>query len=418
VPKIAYLINQYPQFSQTFIRREIAGLESLGWHVERFTLRATDCPLVDVEDLAEQHRTRAILDGGICRMLAAVLWIAISRPLAFSKAFKLAAKVGWRSDRGLWVNLVYLAEACVLFGWLKRCEAQHVHAHFGTNSATVAMLCRALGGPSYSFTAHGPEEFDKPQFLHLPEKIARAAFVVAVSDFGRSQLYRWCDFDHWSKIHVVRCGVDGAYLRTEPPPPSPVPRLVCVGRLHEQKGCLLLVQAAGELAANGVPFELVIIGDGPLRRQIELLIARLQLRDKVRLVGWKSNLEVRDELLKARAMVLPSFAEGLPVVIMESLAMHRPVLSTHVAGIPELVQPKVCGWLVPPGSLESLCEAMTQVLAAPPQRLAEMGRRGAERVAERHDVANEVARLGQLFQAQVTNGAPQSNGSQKQGSPV
>ena len=230
------------------------------------------------------------------------------------------------------------------------------------------------------------------------EKIRRAAFTVAVSDYGRSQLYRWSDPADWPRIHVVHCGLDGTFLDAGATAPPETPRLVCVGRLAEQKGPLLLIEAAGRLAAEGRKFELVLIGDGPLRRPIEEQIARLGLREHVRILGWQGAEAVREEILRARALVLPSFAEGLPVVLMEALALGRPVISTYVAGIPELVTPGVCGWLVPAGSVDALTEAMREALSAPPEVLERLGRAGAARAAQRHDGAVEAAKLAALFE--------------------
>src|SRR5262249_22106242 len=159
--------------------------------------------------------------------------------------------------------------------------------------------------------------------LSLGEKIAGAAFVVAISDFGRSQLFRWCPHEHWLKVQIVRCGVDAAFLCGEPRPIPDAPRLVCVGRLAEQKGQLLLLEALAWLAAEGVPFEMVLAGDGPMRPVIEGRVRGLGLDSRVRITGWLSNEAVRREVLAARALVLPSFAEGLPVVLMEALALHR-----------------------------------------------------------------------------------------------
>jgi glycosyltransferase involved in cell wall biosynthesis len=308
-------------------------------------------------------------------------------------------------------HFAYLAEACVLSRWFSEFGIEHVHAHFGTNSTTVAMLCRELGGPPYSFTVHGPEEFDKAKAIALEEKIKRSAFVVAVSSFGKSQLYRWCEYDQWSKIQVVHCGVDELFLKQEYIPVPDEPRLVCIGRLSEQKGHLLLIEAAGRLAAKGLVFKLILVGDGELRTQIEAMIAQLGLQNHVEITGWASNPEVQQQLLASRAMVLPSFAEGLPVVIMEALALSRPVISTYVAGIPELVEPGTCGWLVPPGSLEALTEAMRAALQAPVEKLEQMGRVGAERVAQQHNAAIEGCKLATLFQSTIEK-------SQNQGSNV
>jgi glycosyltransferase involved in cell wall biosynthesis len=263
------------------------------------------------------------------------------------------------------------------------------------------MLCHALGGPPYSFTVHGPEEFDKATAIALEEKIKRAAFVVAISSFGKSQLYRWCDRNQWSKIHEIHCGVDDLFLKQPHIPVPDQPRLVCIGRLCEQKGHLLLVEAAGRLGAEGLTFRLVLVGDGPLRTQIQAMIAQLGLQDHIEITGWASNSEVQQHILASRAMVLPSFAEGLPVVVMEALALSRPVISTYVAGIPELVEPDTCGWLVPPGSVEALTAAMRAALQLPVEKLEQMGRAGAERVAQRHDAALEASKLAVLFSSDI-----------------
>lgn len=218
--------------------------------------------------------------------------------------------------------------------WLQAFGAEHVHAHFGTNSTEVVMLANALGGPPYSFTVHGPEEFDKPQFLHVGEKVRRAAFVASVSSYGRSQLYRWVAHEHWDKVKVVHCGLEPGFHQVEAQAAPAAPRLVCVGRLCEQKGQLLLIEAARRLADQGQDFELVLAGDGEMRPQIEALVARHRLQAQVRITGWISSAQVREEILAARALVLPSFAEGLPVVIMEAMALRRPVLTTYVPAFP------------------------------------------------------------------------------------
>lgn len=395
--RIAYLINQYPRVSHTFIRREIAALEARGLAVARFALRPCDEPLVDEADEAERRRTRVVLSIGALGLSWAALQVAAAAPQAFARAMALAVKLGRCSERGLLVHLIYLAEACALKGWLDDCGARHLHAHFGTNSATVALLCRLLGGPPYSFTVHGPGEFDAPRALSLGEKVRHAAFVVAVCEYGRSQLYRWADYPDWAKIHVVHCGVDAAYIAPASAPLPDAPRLVCVGRLAEQKGQLVLVQAAARLRDRGVPFELVLVGDGPMRGEVERLIARLDLEGHIRIAGWSDGVGVRREILASRALVLPSCAEGLPVVLMEALALGRPVIGTYVAGIPELVRPGIDGWLVPPGSVEDLVGALREALAASASQLEQMGRAGAVRVAERHDAAAEADKLAAII---------------------
>jgi colanic acid/amylovoran biosynthesis glycosyltransferase len=225
------LINQYPRTCQAAMRREITALEARGVAVDRFTLRASDEELVDERDQAERRRTRAVLGVGAIGLVLALARIALAGPLGFGRAARLAFQTGRRSERGLGIHLIYLAEACVLLRWFSACRTEHVHCHYGTNATAVAMLCRALGGPPYSFTMHGPEEFDSPRTLALAEKIRRAAFVVAISDFTRGQLFRWADHADWPKIHVVHCGGDDLFLESEPTPIPATRRLVCIGRI-------------------------------------------------------------------------------------------------------------------------------------------------------------------------------------------
>ena len=346
--RIAYFINQYPKVTHSFIRREILALERQGVEVQRIALRGWDSELVDAEDRQERTQTRYVLQDGLAALLWSVMRTLLTAPVRFISALGLAIRMGRRAERPLPYHLAYLAEACRMLPWLRSFGATHLHAHFGTNSAEVAMLAHALGGPTYSFTVHGPDEFDYPKFIGLGEKIRRAAFVVAISSFARSQLYRWVEHGHWPKIHVVHCGLERAFHDVAPTPPGP-PRLVCVGRLCEQKGQLLLVQAAQRLAAKGIEFELVLAGDGEIRAEVEALIAKFDLSKRIRITGWISGAGVRNEIMAARGLVLPSFAEGLPVVVMEAMALRRPVLTTYVAGIPELVRPGENGWLVPAG---------------------------------------------------------------------
>ncbi|MGP1676550.1 MAG: glycosyltransferase family 4 protein [Burkholderiales bacterium] len=395
--KITYFINQYPKVSHSFIRREILALERQGFDILRIALRGWDGELVDAEDQQERARTRYVLQEGFPVLLLAVLRTLLTAPGRFFSAFALALRMGRGADRPLPYHLVYLAEACRMLPWLKSFGATHVHAHFGTNSAEVVMLIRALGGPPYSFTVHGPDEFDKPQFLGIGEKIRRSAFVVAISSYGRSQLFRWVEHAHWPKIRVVHCGLEPSFHDVAPVPPPAAPRLVCVGRLCEQKGQLLLVEAAARLAGKGIRLELVLAGDGEMRSEVEALIAKHGLGKRVRITGWISSERVREEILAARGLVLPSFAEGLPVVIMEAMALRRPVLTTYVAGIPELVIPGENGWLFPAGDVDALAAAMEDFLSCSADELRVMGEAAHARVLERHSIDIEAAKLAGFF---------------------
>lgn len=396
--KVAYLVNRYPAVSHSFIRREIVALEAQGITVERFSIRPPESTLVDPGDVAEAGKTRSLVAAGLGALAGA--WFAAARNGlgAWFAVLLAAVRLGRRSQRGILRHLIYMAEACLLVRWLKQSGGiRHLHAHFGTNSAAVAMFTRMLGGPTYSFTVHGPEEFDRPDDLSLREKIERAAAVVGVSDFGRSQLYRWTKYEQWHKVHVVRCGVDAAFLDGGPQPLAENRRLVCVGRLVPEKGQMLVLDALSALAREGTDAEIVLVGDGPLRSAVEQRIRDLSLETRVRITGWVSNDVVRRELVDGRAMLLPSFAEGLPVVLMEALALGRPAITTYIAGIPELVENHVNGWVIPAGSLESLVQAIRHALKATPDDLTRMGKAGAAAVAARHDARTEAGRLAALF---------------------
>lgn len=396
--KIGYFINQYPKVSHTFVRREIHALERQGHDVVRFAVRRKYDELQDPADFAEYEKTQAVLDQGLFRLILSAFLFGVKNPLAFIKGLGFALQLGWRSERGLLLHGVYLLEAAWLVEGARGAGVEHIHAHFGTNSAAVVALCRHMNGPPYSFTVHGPEEFDKPEALKLKEKIAKAAFVVAISSYGRSQLYRWANFEDWPRIVEVHCGIDPENF-AEPEPLKDAPaHLVCVGRLSGQKGQLLLIEAFADVVKRLPEATLTLVGDGEMRGEVEARIATLGLGDHVDITGWADEARVKGELNRARALVLPSFAEGLPVVIMEALAAARPVLTTYIAGIPELVIDHETGWLFPAGDRNASAAAMISALTAQDNELNEMGQKGRARVLERHDIDVEAQKLAKAIE--------------------
>lgn len=403
--KIAYLVNWYPMASLTFIRREISALEAMGHEVLRFALEPWHDRLVDQRDLEEARLTRYAKAGGILGIFGLALGcmkVLVKRPNRFLRALRLSMRVVGSSDRSVFRHLAYFGEACVLSEWMRNASVEHLHAHFATNSAEVAMLARVLGGPRYSFMVHGPEDFDRAVCLSLDLKVAEAEFVTTISSFARSQIFRWIRAEHWEKVRIVRCGLDREHLEEPRSQALGVARLVNIGRISEQKGQLVLIEAAALVAKRGHRFELEIIGDGNLRSQVEAAIRKHGLAEFVTLRGWVDNDGVRESLRRSRALVLASFAEGLPVVIMEAFALGRPVVSTRIAGIPELVEHGKSGWLVTPGDADALAAAMIAALQASQNEIDAMGSAGREAVLERHDVRKEAARLAQLIRDAAT----------------
>jgi glycosyltransferase involved in cell wall biosynthesis len=401
--RIAVLVNRYPSVTHSFIRREILGLERAGIEVLRVSIGRAPEALVDPLDREEATRTRVVLANGVPGLAVALAAALLSRPRAVLAAARLAAALARESDRGLPWHLAYLAEACVLLRWCREQDVAHVHAHFGTNGCAVAALLRALGGPSYSFMVHGPEEFERP--LALAAKRAGAAFVATASEHGRRELERISGGAAGPPVHVIRCGVDAGFLDAQPCEVPSAPRLVCVGRLLPRKGHALLLEAVAALAREDRACELVLIGDGSERAALEARCRALGIAESVHFRGWTGEEQVRRDIVAARALVLPSFAEGLAVVLMEALALARPVVCSDVGGQAELVETGVNGWRIPAGSPQALVDALRSVLASTPAELARLGRAGRERVRERHDADRQAARLGALLRAAQENRA-------------
>ena len=398
--RIAYLTTAYPEVSHTFIRREIHELERRGHDVLRLSVREPTSRLVDERDAAERPRTQYLLAQR--GALVASVVRALGRPAAFARALATALGMSRTSDRGLLRHLAYLAEACLVRDLALVHGCEHVHVHFGTNAAAVARLARILGAPPYSVTMHGPDEFDAPVALGVREKVRDAAFTVAISEFGAAQLRRWSDPADWPRIAIVHCTIGDDFEKPAEPIPPGANTFTCVGRLSAQKGQLVLVDAFAALLAGGADARLVLAGDGELRGAIEERIARHGIGDRVAITGWVASEEIRALLRESRALVLPSFAEGLPVVIMEAFALGRPVISSYVAGIPELVEPGRSGWLVPAGAAGPLVDALRAALATPEARLDEMGRHGRTRVLAEHTAPAQIDVLEGLLRTPPT----------------
>ena len=398
--RIGYLMNTYPVTSSTFIRREMQSLEKSGISVTRYAVRRWSDDLVDERDKAEQNLTTYLLSDQIPGLLLGFFSELLTNPTGFFRAIGAWTRLVRNANGGIVRHAAYLLEAIKLRKLVERDRIDHIHTHFSTNAAAVALLCKRLGGPGFSFTAHGPDEFVDWGQSSLAFKVAEAQFAVAISHYSRVQLARAAGMQFWDKLHIVKCGLDVDEFSESKSDFKTLAPFVCVGRLCPQKAQVLLVEAAAIVAKDRPELRVELIGDGESRANVEAAIERHGLHENVILLGWRNNTEVRDILGKSRALLLPSFAEGLPVVIMEALALGRPAISTFIAGIPELVD-RGCGWIIPSGSVEDIAAAMTQAMDATPSELKDMGQEGRRRVLQAHDIHKNAAALAVHFQNAV-----------------
>jgi glycosyltransferase involved in cell wall biosynthesis len=401
---IAFLTSQYGRAGDTFIRVEVEQLRELGFSVKTFSIRAPRKNEI-VSDAVRRERqgTEDLLGAGVFCLVGSALSLAVSRPCRFIRALCLAIRISTPGFRGRLWPMAYLLEACILAQRMQAKGVRHLHNHIGQNSAAVAMLASLLSDIPYSLTMHSTE-FDTTEIVALKEKIARSMFTVAISGFGRSQLMRWSAPEHWHKIHIVRCGLVNEFKLAITTNVPDVQRIVCVARLTELKGHLLLIEAVARLVKHGLKIELDLIGDGPFRSTIEAAITRNGLESYVNILGWKNSDEVRQIIGSSRGLVLSSFSEGLPISIMEAMALARPVISTNVGAISELIEHRKNGWLIPAGSIEELIVALQEMLDTPVETLTKMGGQGREYVLQRHDARREAQKLASLITGSATEG--------------
>lgn len=405
--KFAYLMNAYPMTSTTFIRREIEAHERAGFEVERFAIRRWDQALVDPKDIAETQKTYYLLEQGALTLLMALLRETITNPVLLFRAIRVMLQMMKNTDGQKWKQMAYLMEAVLLKQQTVAQGIEHLHAHFSTNSAGVAMLAFIMGGPTYSITVHGPDELFEMTENSLTLKVLHAAYVAVITEYCHRTVDTHTGGLYTDKIHVVRCGLEMSEFEDH----SAVPQtrnLVCVGRICKAKAQALLVEAIGEIVGTYPDVKLTLIGDGDERPAVEATIDRLGLHGNVEIAGWKQNEDVRAALKASRALVLPSLAEGLPIVIMESFALGRPVLTTKIYGIPELVDAS-CGWLAQPGDKETLVQSLLDLMSKDSEALSQMGRIGRDRVIELHDQDANAQLLRDLFVQYCSNRRPRGN---------
>lgn len=393
---VAYVVSRYPAVSHTFIRREVEALRADGARVETISVRQVAAgEVLGDADRRELGSTTSLLPASASDLARAAAAMA-QRPRA-TVALLRAALGGSGVDprRVLW-HLFYAVEAVLLWRVCARADIRHLHAHFANVGADVARLACRFGGEgwTWSFTMHGPTELADVRAFDLPVKVREASLVACISDFCRSQLMALVEESHWSKLHVVHCGIEPEVFDVADRAGSDRLRLLCVGRLVPEKGQTLLLEAMAELGRRGVDVEAVLVGDGPRREALEVRAA--ELRVDVRFAGAVSSEEVVGYYEWADVFCLPSFAEGVPVVLMEAMATAMPVVTTRIAGIAELVDDGRSGLLVAPGRVDLLADAIERLADDDALRL-ELGKAGREKVVAEFDAAASAVRLRQLL---------------------
>lgn len=410
--RVAYLTGRYPAISHTFILREVQALRRLGTEVATFSIWRTDpAELLAQADRDEAASTTAVLPLRPLRLIAALAALGL-RPRALSRLLRevrALSRPGWR---GRVLAASWIVEAAILWRACRRAGIRHVHAQLDGTAPAVALLVAAIGCAidgqgswTWSFTVHGPAEFYDVVRERLAVKVRRATFVVAISDFARSQLLALVDEDQWEKIHVVHCGVDPSVFAPSSHRLRAVgANVLCVGRLTRIKGQAVLLEAVRLLRERGVPLHATIVGDGPKRADYERIARQQGLGDAVAFKGAIGQDAIRAEFAAADVFCLSSFAEGVPVVLMEAMAMGKPVVAPRIMGVAELVEEGVSGLLVAPGRPDLFADALEQLLGNADLR-ERLGQAGRARILDAFDAGREAARLQALFESYAARSA-------------
>jgi glycosyltransferase involved in cell wall biosynthesis len=361
--RVAYLANPYPAISHTFIFREIQSLRISGLEVFPVSIdRSKDLKKMTPEEQHEAEGVKVLKDVKFLEAMLAVFRVFIRSPIGFARMLHMTINLIWHGPKSAVKAFGYLAETILFLDWIEEKDIDHIHEHFANPTAFIAMLANRYKNWGYSISVHGPDVFYQVDESMLTEKIKRARFVRCISHYCRSQLWRLVPVDMWKKFHIVHCGVDTEVFRPLERVENAVPEILCVGRLTSAKGQHILLDAFHIVKEQGHKFRLTFVGDGEDRQSLENKVNELNLSEEVRLTGALGQERVMDHYRRADLFVLPSFAEGVPVVLMEAMAQEIPVISTRITGIPELIEHEKTGLLVTPGNTGELAEAIIRVV--------------------------------------------------------
>jgi colanic acid/amylovoran biosynthesis glycosyltransferase len=418
--KIAYLCAQYPAISHTFVLREVDALRELGAEIETFSIRRSGSEqLLANADRVAHHTTFAILPPNWAGLLRAHLGLVLRAPSAYFATLIFALGLAPAGLRGRLWQLFYFVEAVVLWSELRRRDIRHIHAHLANVGADVALLSSHLGTAveperpwSWSFTMHGPTEFADVGYHRLAEKLRLARFVVCISDFARSQLMALSGPELWEKLHVVHVGVpieqftrsNGLTLDLVELDDAVEPGILYIGRLVPEKGQAVLLQAVARLVECGHPVSLTLAGEGPERAALERLAEKLGIGSRTSFLGAVGQEEIHALYARASIFCLPSFAEGVPVVLMEAMAMGLGAVSTRIAGIPELIDDGHTGLLVAPGRVDQLADALQRLVLDPSFRHV-LGASSRNKVIREFNAQRSAEQLYRLFAEELPRAA-------------
>lgn len=389
--QVAYLASEYPATSHTFIKREVAALRDRGVEVHTFSVRAAKAA-EPASGLAEEAQsTFAIMACSPVQIVKAHVNEILKNPVRYLRVAMLGTRHRAPGLKGLALGIAHFVEAVVLAAELRRRSIPHLHTHFANSGATVSLLATRLLGLPWSFVMHGPSETDYPAGYLLREKVEAADMVVCVSWFAHSQAMRLVGPKHWSKFRLVRCGLELDELPQIDERGRNPNTIVCVGRLCSDKAQAGLLIAFSRLRDQYPQARLRIIGDGSDRPELETLARHLGIEAETTFLGWVPESQTLKEISRAGVFVLPSFWEGLPVAIMEAMALGVPVVTSRIAGVPELVVDGKNGLLFAPANWEELATKISELLDEPSLG-AKLATAAREAVRAQHDVT-ESARL-------------------------
>jgi colanic acid/amylovoran biosynthesis glycosyltransferase len=404
----AYLVSQYPALSMSFILREVVQLRQLGARIDVASINSVDRAPEELTaiEAAESIATYYVKEHGWRGALVAHAAAMLRQPAGWLRGWGLVVRLAGADLRALALNFAYFTEALMIGGWMHRRNQGHLHAHLGSQAATVAMWVKSVFGHGFSITVHGPDEFYDAYRKYLPRKILTADFICCISHFARSQLMRLSPYEHWHKLLVVRLGVDSSQFspRPRPQPKDGVYEVLCVGRLTPSKGQHLLIDAVAQLIAGGRQLRLRVVGGGDDRAALQQHAQSLGLEEHVLFEGPVNQDHVRTFYAKADCFCMASFAEGIPVVLMEAMAMGIPCVTTHINGIPELIGDGSEGLLVAPSDVAGLVAALARLMD---DRVlsAQLASAGRMRVMEDYNLERNVRKLAEVFTARIGSAA-------------